>query len=136
MIEDKPDQGSSRSDDADATGICRNPSVLASSVGRRFLSVPEVCAMTGLSASTVRRLIRDRKLDTFQPGGPRSRVLIPRDAIDRFASAPAASTAPLSESPATPASGRLSGPAPRWRRAQRFHQNFSPGAIYGQEIEE
>ncbi len=36
---------------------------------------------TGLSESTVRRYIKKNRLPFAQPGGPRSRILIPADAL-------------------------------------------------------
>lgn len=82
-------------------------------VGRQFLSPVEFAEVTGLSPATVRRRIAERRIPIYQPGGPRTRVLIPIKALG----APERSEPVPSGSPATdaPPLGKLAGPAPRWR---------------------
>jgi len=42
---------------------------------RRFVFFEDVVRLTGLSASTIQRRIREGKIKASQPGGPRSRLL-------------------------------------------------------------
>ncbi|WP_391527855.1 helix-turn-helix domain-containing protein [Pirellulimonas nuda] len=82
---------------------------------RPYYSPAEITALTGLSPSTVQRLIANSKLPALQPGGPRHRILIPHDAIAECATA----TAPRAPKPrlATRRPDQLSGPAPKWTRS-------------------
>lgn len=50
---------------------------------KTYLSPAEFAALSPLSESTVRRRIKDGSIPTFQPGGPGTRILIPRDALER-----------------------------------------------------
>lgn len=50
---------------------------------RRYLTIPELAAATGMSVSTIGRLKKRGLLPFFQPGGPRSRVLFPADAVEQ-----------------------------------------------------
>ena len=43
-----------------------------------YLTPEEFAHLSGLSLSTVRRYLADGRLPKVQPGGPRCRVLIPR----------------------------------------------------------
>lgn len=86
-----------------------------------YLSVEEFSVASSLSVSTVRRRIKDGTLLAFQPGGRKSRLLIPRDALVRPAEA--SSQLPASKEPAqTPhiappaTSPSLAGPPPGWMR--------------------
>jgi len=85
----------------------------------RFLSVEQVIAQSGLSASTVRRWIKRGVLPHAQPGGKRSRVLIPADALDRLSHAevvsPTPTVQPLIE--VQPPAPQRRGPTPRWQRS-------------------
>jgi hypothetical protein len=49
---------------------------------RRYLSKPELMALTGLSAATIQRYKNSGKIACFQPGGPGGKVLFPLDAIE------------------------------------------------------
>jgi excisionase family DNA binding protein len=80
----------------------------------RFLSPADFARATGLSEATVRRRIRDGSLPVAQPGGKKSRVLIPRDVLDRSAPAPGPSVPAPGPTPPAP---RPAGPRPRWTRA-------------------
>jgi hypothetical protein len=79
---------------------------------RSFVSVAEFCRKTGLSASTVRRRIAEGTLVVYQPGGPRSRVLIHISAIEGPLTPP-----PTPPEPPAAKTNQLPGPAPRWRMA-------------------
>jgi hypothetical protein len=80
------------------------------------ISPAEFAARSGLSVVTVRRRVRDRSLPAVQPGGPRTRVLIPVDALVPVrVDAPADLAEPKPPLPTTPAP--LPGPAPKWRQS-------------------
>src|SRR5947209_8719227 len=50
---------------------------------RRFLTITELAEQTGISVSTLQRLRRKGAIPCFQPGGPRTRVVFPPDAIEQ-----------------------------------------------------
>ena len=88
-----------------------------------YVSANEFAHLRGLFLSTVRRYLKSGLLPNAQPGGPRYRVLIPRDALDAFRRNPdAVGTEPEdthSETPCAPhldLPSRRSGPVPRWLR--------------------
>ena len=89
---------------------------------RVFLTPAEFAERTGLSLATVRRYIAAGRIPVAQPGGFRSRVLIPRDALVLPRPAPqgqrqlAADPDRQRGSSQNPAnhSDRLSGPRPGW----------------------
>ena len=85
---------------------------------REFLSVEQFCKLTGLSSSTARRLIAQRLIPTYQPGGPRRRVLIPRDAIRQVQEPNQVTGADLAAPAAEEGTARISGPVPRWRQSR------------------
>jgi hypothetical protein len=89
-----------------------------------YLSPAEFSECSGLSLATIYRRVRDRSLPSAQPGGPRTQVLIPIDALRPAArpteseprpSASAVPTGPANAEPIPPVP--LPGPAPKWRRA-------------------
>jgi hypothetical protein len=86
-----------------------------------YLSPAEFSERSGLSLATVYRRLRDRSLPSAQPGGPRTRVLIPVDALGTKAVPPEILEAPSPPiertitNPTTPPP--LPGPAPKWRRS-------------------
>jgi len=92
---------------------------------RRYLSPLEFCQLSGLSLATVHRYVKDGKLPFCQPGGHRTRILIPADALDAL-SGGAASTGPAGTTSAAKASANtatpgekpapLPGPRPKWTR--------------------
>jgi hypothetical protein len=96
---------------------------------QKYCDFEEFARLTGLSVSTLKRRKRDGSLFYFQPGGPRSRVLIPRDAIERVLSQPKlAVNVPEKPSPAhlntkTP---RLPGPLPKWAQRVAAKQSRKP----------
>lgn len=105
--------------DADASPLSRRPraSDHVPSPERRFLSAAEFCAATGLSSATFWRRVRDDSIIVWQPGGRRTRVLVPIEALQAvqvprpkrvLAIASAAGSEPT----------RRYGPAPRWLQDQ------------------
>ena len=82
---------------------------------REYLTIHELASRTGLSVSTLRRLQLRGSIPFYQPGGPGSRVLFPRDAIERSSAANASSPHlnPPSE-PVRPTSVPRHGPQPHW----------------------
>ncbi len=88
-----------------------------------FLSVGQFCKLTGLSSSTVRRLITQKQIPTYQPGGPRCRVLIHSDAL-RQIQEPNQAKGRGSAAGDGPAS--IPGPDPRWRKSCRSNINLDP----------
>ena len=92
---------------------------------RRFLSVQEFALLCGLSHATIRRYLKSGRLPFYQPAGPRSRVLIPVDALDiPNQTEPLPITAPLPrdgesifiEDRHLASKSQLSGPGPQWMR--------------------
>ena len=100
-----------------------------------YTDIVGLVARTGLSISTINRLKKRGKIPFYQPGGKRSRVLFPSDAIETAADSqtPAITPTPVIEQDAlnlrqpdtsegaivlSPVSdtSRLPGPMPRWRR--------------------
>lgn len=79
--------------------------------GRGYLRIEELAAYTGVSVSTIRRLWRRRHIRGFQPGGPRTRVVFPLDALEQVVRAgqPA-----ISDGPADPTDRPERGPRPKW----------------------
>ena len=78
-----------------------------------FVSPAEYAARTGLSRATVTRRLKDGALPRLQPGGPRTRVLIPVAALAPPAAAPGKTLS--CERPAAPPA-RPRGPKPKWTR--------------------
>ena len=93
---------------------------------RRFFSIAEFAELSGLSISTVRRRLRDGSLPIVQPGGPRTRVLVPADVLkapvkaranmgpmdEKSTSIDATESAPRHQKPIIP------GPRPKWLAGQ------------------
>ena len=44
----------------------------------KFMSPKQAAAVFGVSLSTMMRWIKDSRIETVQPAGPRGRILIPR----------------------------------------------------------
>jgi len=55
---------------------------MSTNTDRRYLSVAEVARCLGIHPQTVRRWIKSGVVSSMQPGGSRSRILIPVAAID------------------------------------------------------
>ena len=48
-----------------------------------YLNLRQFCRLTGLSASTVRRLVRAGEISFLQPAGKRGKLLFRADALER-----------------------------------------------------
>lgn len=92
---------------------------------RRYLSPLEFCQLSGLSLATVHRYLKSGKLPFWQPGGHRTRILIPVDALEALPggaagmgpaghSRAAQGSPPISTTTEKPAP--LPGPRPKWTR--------------------
>jgi hypothetical protein len=93
------------------------PSPAEVTVPPTYLSPAEFSRRSGLSPSTVGRLLPKRRIPFWQPGGPHTRVLIPAAVLDLVApdgAALAPSARAGTDPPAGPRPGRLPGPAPKW----------------------
>ena len=76
-----------------------------------YLSIKEFAILTGVSESTLRRLQQRGRIQAIQPGGPGTRLLFRRDALEhKSQEAPVESRAAMPSAPAI----RLPGPTPRW----------------------
>lgn len=75
--------------------------------GRHYVKLTEFVADSPLSESTIRRRIRSGQIESSQPGGPGTAILVPIDALEATAR----------DSPnATKESRAVPGPKPRWMR--------------------
>jgi len=84
---------------------------------RSHLSPQEFAQKTGLSLATVNRRLKAGDIPFSQPGGPRSRILIPAAALDSASSHSASSpelAEPSSAAPTESDPPRQRGPKPRW----------------------
>jgi hypothetical protein len=81
---------------------------------RRYLTMYELSASSGLSMSTLRRLCRRGRLPFFQPGGPRTRIVFSQDAIEQASVAADHPSAAAVESTGPVNNARRHGPAPKW----------------------
>jgi excisionase family DNA binding protein len=88
-----------------------------------YLSPSEYAELTGFSIATVQRYLDAGKLPKHQPGGPRSRIGIPRSALALNDGAPAdtCDANALDQPPESQPEGtgepsaRRYGPRPRWQ---------------------
>jgi hypothetical protein len=89
--------------------------------GRKGLSPKEFAAATGFSLATVHRRLAKNQLPKFQPGGKRTRILIPLDAFS--GNQPEATQPPADQraddtaangAPACAEKNHLSGRKPGW----------------------
>jgi hypothetical protein len=93
---------------------------------RRLLSPQQFSQLTGLSLATVHRYLKSGKLSYLQPGGPRSRILIPSDALgppSQVTSTQSQATAMSVVPPPSAGSTQiehLRGPLPRWIRKATY----------------
>ena len=83
--------------------------------GAGYLTIEELSLASTLSVSTLRRLFQKGLIVGYQPGGPRHRILFPRDAIEYVARA----TAPSLPTPAPDVKSATPtrGPRPKWEHA-------------------
>ncbi len=77
-----------------------------------YLTFDEFLERAPISASTLRRLIKNHRIPFVQPGGRNSKVLIPADALEQTRSSPAVETPSIVVSSPKPI--RLSGRRPKW----------------------
>lgn len=85
--------------------------------GRRYLTLKEFSAHTGLSVATIRRLFKRGQLPAFQPGGPRTKLLFQADALEHTGEDIASPQSVIDSTPSIP------GPTPRWRGRARQERN-------------
>lgn len=81
---------------------------------RQFVSPQVFAQLAGISESTLWRRIRDQSIPSWQPGGRRTRVLIPLSALGAVQSAAVESSAddaPRDAAPRKP----IPGPPRKWR---------------------
>lgn len=74
----------------------------------RYLTLAQLSALTTLSQTTLKRLFKRGRIPGYQPGGPRTRILFPHDAIEQAGK--------VEKTPLHHQTGKLSGPTPRWKR--------------------
>ena len=94
---------------------------------RKYVTYPELSALSGYSVSTLGRLARKGAIQKIQPGGPRTKVVFRPDVLDQLAKAPPELCTPTgtptrtSDTPEENPSPLLPGPKPLW-----MQQAFSP----------
>jgi len=98
---------------------------------RHYLSPQEFSQLSGLSLATVHRYLKKGNLPFQQPGGPRSRILIPAEVLVAIVTVTPGSTSkavvpapvpkPIPHTPKDPV--RLPGPRPRWTLPAGSAQN-------------
>lgn len=76
---------------------------------KQYLDIDELSTLSGLSASTLRRYVRQGKIIALQPGGPGSRLLFRPDALERVATLPEETGEQVS-----PGHRQLPGRRPGW----------------------
>jgi excisionase family DNA binding protein len=81
---------------------------------RRYLTISELSDATGISISTLRRLLRKGTLPFYQPGGPRTRIVFPIDAIEQ-ATKTNKGAARQSDDAIAASEAPARGPRPRWQ---------------------
>jgi excisionase family DNA binding protein len=79
----------------------------------RCVTIEELSCLLGVSVPTLRRWIRDGKLNARQPGGPGTRLLFPLAQISRLLEAPGPA-APKTGASSSATRARLSGRRPAW----------------------
>jgi hypothetical protein len=87
---------------------------------RRFLTIEELAATTTLSVSTLRRLHRRGLIVGYQPGGPRTRIIFPLDAIEQIARTSSTSAVETAKPNHEVAKPMRRGPQPKWLNARRW----------------
>ena len=117
---------------ADASVSAEGLSPQSSDGEFRYIEFREFVRRVPLSASTIRRRLKDGSIPYVQPGGRGHSVLIREDALDRVqpAGAPEQETEgqPVIVPDATlsiavpPEQPKLPGPAPRWKTQGKFRR--------------
>ena len=110
-------------------------------ITRRYLKLPEFCRLTGLSASTVRRRVREGSIPVEQPGGPKHLLLFGIDALEHAPKTSHASLTatdsqeadgdhrhgPVADQPSVDHSDSYQrGPGPKWKRELAAFQISTP----------
>lgn len=95
---------------------------------RKYLSINEFSSMTGISETTIRRLVKAGSLTSSQPGGARSRILIRADALENSPAPPSFpdNSTVLSDSKSENSAPKSKGPRPKWQQPLGFHANLHP----------
>src|SRR4051812_14364263 len=75
---------------------------------KQYLDIRELSARTGVSVTTLRRYVKEGKIEALQPGGRGGKLLFRLNALERLA--PRTSASP----PAGAGPNRLSGRQPAW----------------------
>jgi excisionase family DNA binding protein len=82
----------------------------------RYLTTVELSDVTGLSVSTIQRLCRKGLLRFYQPGGPRTRMVFPPDAIEQATESNQKATGlPPGDTLAASSESPQRGPRPKWQ---------------------
>ncbi len=103
---------------------------------RRYFALKELARISGVSEVTLRRYWRDGKITGFQPGGRGSRVLFPRDALERNQAPSTASPQSPPPAPVTVAKVDQIDPAqPPCRRARAQWRKHLLGNINEKHLE-
>ena len=116
---------------------------------KKLLTIRELAEVSGLSVSTLRRLKAKNRIPYFQPGGHRSSLRFPTDAIAATSSAscdggkktnalpipmeePASGSETVAELPMSTLPAveppRRYGPSPRWMSGRRANEPGEPHA--------
>jgi hypothetical protein len=85
--------------------------------GRRYLTIKEFSAHSGLSEATIRRLLKRGLIHAIQPGGPGTKLLFQADAMEHTGGGSTVPTPLVYSAPSIP------GPPPRWRGRSRQGKN-------------
>lgn len=94
------------------------------STEKKYLSLDELSAVSGLSASTLRRRVRDGTLPVIQPGGRRTRLLFRIDVLEKIGQSGQQPSdlsgsndrlEAISDPMQEPVYPKLPGPRPRWQ---------------------
>ena len=93
-------------------GVNAPGDIMPDAVARRYLSIEELSASTTLSISTLRRLYKQGLIVGYQPGGPRTRIVFPPDAIEQVSRA--TSEPPCTGTPSKSPKTAQRGPRPQW----------------------
>jgi hypothetical protein len=88
----------------------------ADSNGSELIDIHELSAASGRSVSSLRRDVRDCRIEAFQPGGPGGKLLFRRDALEQCRVTPTSNGQYIRIPGAASGSraSRLSGRPPSW----------------------
>jgi len=118
-----------------ANGRSRSSELARSGRASGYITFDEFVRRVPLSASTIRRRLKDGSIPSVQPGGKGHRVLIREDALDVLCQVqPAESSEQEAETQrmmgpdavlsiaALPTRTKLSGPSPKWKSRGKFRR--------------